>query len=251
MSNFGMSDYLERNYSDYYDGGDSEWRRIGALGKADNIVTLCSSLPRRSILEIGAGEGSVLRRLSELPFGEDLYAVEISPSGVKAIESKRIPRLVECRLFDGYQVPYDDLKFDIAILSHVIEHVEHPRQLLYEASRVAKYVFIEVPLEDTLCLPRDFVFDKVGHINFYSPRTIRRLAQPCNLRVLRQMNTNPAKDMYVFRKGPRGLRDYYVKQLLLDAVPVLATRLFTYHGSLVCAGADGKARRPYVPTRRQ
>jgi len=162
MDKITISDHLRTNYQDYYEDGDSEWRRLGAIGKVNNIVSLCGDLPHSSILEIGAGEGSILKRLSELEFGEELYALEISPSGVETIKNKRISRLIECKVFDGYHVPYDSDRFDIAILSHVVEHVEHPRQLLYEASRVAKYVFIEVPLEDTVRLPRDFVFDKVG-----------------------------------------------------------------------------------------
>jgi len=234
MNEIKISDHLKDNYEAYYDDGESEWRRIGALGKVDNIVSLCSNLPRNSILEIGAGEGSVLRRLSELDFGEELYAIEISPSGVEMIENKKIPRLIECKLFDGYHVPYDSNRFDIAILSHVIEHVEHPRQLLYEASRVAKYVFIEVPLEDSSRLAKDFVFDRVGHINFYSPRTIRWLIQSSNLRVLRQITTNPTKETYTFQKGRKGLVTYYLKQILLNAIPSIATTLFTYHGALVC-----------------
>jgi hypothetical protein len=113
--------------------------------------------------------------------------------------------------------------------------VEHPRQLLYEAARVAKYVFVEVPLEDTIRLPDDFVFDKVGHINFYSSKTIRRLLQSCNLRIIRQIITNPAKGTFTHKKGAKGLINYYVKQFLLRAAPRVATRIFTYHAALVCA----------------
>jgi len=199
------SEKLKNNYENYYEDGDSEWRRLGALGKVDNIVSLCSGLSRHSVLEVGAREGSILMRLSELCFAEELFAVEISPSGVKAINNKKIPRLIECKLFDGYHIPYSNDRFDIAILSHVIEHVEHPRQLLYEVSRVAKYIFIEVPLEDTLRLSDDFVFNKVGHINFYSPKTIRRLIQSSNLIVLNQILTNPPKATYTYQNGNKGL----------------------------------------------
>jgi ubiquinone/menaquinone biosynthesis C-methylase UbiE len=234
MNEVRMSDHLRTNYEDYYEDGDSEWRRLGAIGKVDNIVSLCSDLPHSSILEIGAGEGSILDRLSELNFGEELYALEISPSGVETIKNKGITRLVECKIFDGYNLSYDNDRFDIAILSHVVEHVEHPRQLLYEASRVAKYIFIEVPLEDTIRLSRDFVFDKVGHINFYSPKTIRRLIQSCNLRVLHQIITNPPRETYTYQKGNKGLINYYVKHVLLKVLPNAATEFYTYHGALVC-----------------
>jgi len=232
-----MSERLAENYEDYYEDGDSEWRRLCAVEKADSIVSLCRDLPHGSVLEIGAGEGSILSRLSELSFGEKLHALEISASGVAAIHARRLPRLVECRLFDGYNVPYGDGRFDVAILSHVIEHVEHPRQVLYEASRVATYVFIEVPLQDTLRLPNDFVLDPVGHINFYSRKGIRRLVQSCNLRVLGEMVQTPARGAYRYRWGRVGLVKFWVKDALLKLLPGLAMALSTYHGALVCEKA--------------
>jgi len=234
MNEIKISDYIRTNYEDYYDEGDSAWRQITAIDKVDNIISLCKELPQRSILEIGAGEGSLLRRMSELHFGEKFYAVEISSSGVEVIKKKSIPRLADCRVFDGYHVPYDNDKFDIAILSHVIEHVEHPRQLLYEASRVAKYLFVEVPLEDTARLPNDFVFNKVGHINFYSPRTIRLLIQSCNLNILNQIIRNPSKDTYTFAYGRKGVIKYYIKQFMIAASPSFSAHFLSYCGALLC-----------------
>jgi ubiquinone/menaquinone biosynthesis C-methylase UbiE len=234
MNEIKIGDNFQKSYDNYYNVDYSEWRRLGALGKVNNIISLCSSLPQNRILEIGAGEGAILSRLSELNFGNMLYAIEISESGVNSINQKKIPRLIECELYDGYNIPYENNKFDIAILSHVIEHVEFPRQLLYEASRVAKYLFIEVPLEDTLRLPQNFMLDKIGHINFFSPKTFRLLIQSSNLQIHEQITTNLPKETYVYRSQTKGVISYYIKQLLLNILPGLATKLFTYHGAIVC-----------------
>ena len=234
MSEVKVSEHLQSNYENYYEEGDSDWRLLGAKTKAHNIQAICKGLSINSAIEIGAGEGAILKRLSDLDFAQELYALEISPTGVAAIESKNIPGLKECALFDGYSIPYADKKFDLAILSHVIEHVEHPRSLLYEARRIAKYVFVEVPLEDTIRLPRDFVFDAVGHINFYSPKTIRSLIQTCDLKILDQQTTNTPKEAYVFQKGKKGLVNFYIKEYLLKFFPRLATAIFTYHSSVIC-----------------
>jgi SAM-dependent methyltransferase len=234
MKEVMVSKYLNVNYEDYYADGDSEWRWLGALGKAENIQLLCRNIPRKTVIEIGAGEGSILKRLSDAGFGEKLWALEISPSGVEVIRSKNIPNLVECNVFDGYQVPYPDGAFDLAILSHVVEHVEHPRLLLYEAARVARYVFVEVPLEDNVGLPMNFAFDSVGHINAYSPKSIRRLIQSCNLKILQQITSGPPRGIYTFKRGRRGLVNYYIKASLLKVWPGLATKLFTYHAAIIC-----------------
>lgn len=225
---------MPQDYNDYYTQEDPQWRWLGALDKAANIVALCSTFPHRAVLDIGAGEGSILKRLSENHFGEELHALEVSTSGIEAIQKKEIPGLISCQLYDGYQIPFADGIFDLALLSHVIEHVEHPRRLIYEAARVARYVFVEVPLEDTLRLKPDFLPSKVGHINIYSPKTIRWLLQTCNLKLLKQTVTNPSKAVHRYRSGSKGLVAYSIRQIILKLAPWLAVHLFTYHSSLIC-----------------
>lgn len=226
------------NYSDYYCEGESEWRRIAAISKAENIVNLCNPYPHDQIIEIGAGEGSILKRLSDLQFGTEYFAVEISPTGVDVMKAKKIPRLVSCEVFDGYSLQYKDHEFDLAILSHVVEHVEHPRQLLYEAKRVAKFVFIEVPLEYTVSRSWNFRFSKVGHINFYSSKLIRWLLQSCNMEILKQKTVVAGKNNYIFREGKKGIVKYYIKKIFLNIAPMIAPSLFTYIAILVCKGGS-------------
>jgi ubiquinone/menaquinone biosynthesis C-methylase UbiE len=234
MDKVAVNPVHKANYNHYYEEGTSEWRRLGAIGKADNIISLCADLPHITVCEIGAGEGSILQRLSDLSFGNELFALEISKSGLVVIERRVIPRLSECRLFDGVHIPYEDNRFDLAILSHVVEHAEHPRQLLYEASRIARYLFVEVPLEDTIRMPYDFVVDQVGHINFYSTKTFRRLIQSSDLRVVRQITTNSPRETFAFQSGRRGLVHYYIREMALKVWPRIAARIFCYHGAIVC-----------------
>jgi hypothetical protein len=226
-------------YQQNYGSGPSQWRWLGALDKAHNIETLCQDLSISSVVDIGAGEGSILKALSDRGFAERYYALEITPTAIAEIENRDIPGLVECSIFDGYEIPYGDKQFDLAVLSHVVEHAEHPRSLLYEAQRIAKYVFIEVPLEDNIRLSRNYVYDGLGHINFYSIKTIRRLAQTCDFTVLDHKITNKSKVVYTFRHGYMGLVTYYVKQFLLRLSPALATRLFTFHSAMVCESSEG------------
>lgn len=232
MRDFFVSIRLQEIYDGYCEG-ESEWCWLGAIDKADNVVALCKDYPHSKILEIGAGEGSILKRLSDLKFGDMLYALELTEKAFDMIRERKIESLIECKVFDGYDIPYEDSKFDLAILSHVLEHVEYPRKLLYEAIRVAKYIFVEVPLEDNFRLPREFVFDKVGHINSYSPKTIRRLAQTCDLEVLRQIVTNPSLRIYEHQYGKMGALKYLVKELMLRAIPAVATLIWTYHSAMI------------------
>ncbi len=233
MKTVGVDPHLQRNYDEYYGDDISEWREMGAADKAANIRSLCASHLPATVLDIGAGEGAVLQRLADGGFGRRHFALDISASGVERIRNRKIPTLVECRQFDGYVVPYPDGAFDLAILSHVLEHVEHPRLLLNEAARVADRVFVEVPLEHNRRLPADFVWDSVGHINFYSAKTIRLLVQSCGHEVLEQRETNPARRQYEYRLGRKGTVAYLLKEWTLRMMPSVAQSLWTYHSSLL------------------
>jgi ubiquinone/menaquinone biosynthesis C-methylase UbiE len=243
MKTVGVDPQLQRNYDEYYGGDElSEWREMGAIDKASNIRSMCDPRAPSTVMEIGAGEGSVLQRLADGGFGRRHFALDISASGVERIRSRKIPTLVECRQFDGYSVPYPDGNFDLAILSHVLEHAEHPRLLLNEAARVADLVFVEVPLEHNRGLPRNFVWDSVGHINFYTAKTIRLLVQSCGHEVLEQRETHPALRQYQYRLGSKGIAAYLLKEWALRTMPSMAQSLWTYHSSLLV-----RSRRPAAP----
>jgi SAM-dependent methyltransferase len=229
-----VDEKLIRNYEHYYDQKDNtaEWRRLGAMDKCANIVRLCSRLEHNHTLDIGCGEGAVIERLATLGFGSRFTGLEISSSGVRMVQEKNI-RGVDVQLFDGYELPFQERPFDLAILSHVLEHVEYPRRLIHEAARAAKNVFVEVPLEDNWRLSADFVFDRVGHINFYNSKGIRRLVQSCGMRIIGAHLSHSSKSSYIYRKGKfRGTLSYFTKESGLRLWPIGAANIFTYNYSL-------------------
>lgn len=230
---FLIRDDLRRLYSDFYDG-TSAWRELGAVDKADNVLRLAKSLEPRTVLDIGAGEGAVLELLGRAGLGQEHHALEISPSGVAAIESRTIPSLRKVGLYDGYHIPYEDDRFDLAILSHVLEHAEYPRRLLYEAGRVARHVFVEVPLEENSRAPHDWRDDGVGHINHYSHRTIRKLAQSSGFVVLAEHHASTGYAVLRHKYGWRAVFKYGPKEALLRVFPRWALDRYTYVGAMLC-----------------
>lgn len=227
---------LKDDYDDYFYSteGELEWRRLSSIDKTKNIIALCSAVAHKNILEIGCGDGAILKRLSELQFGESLYGLEVSPTAIALTNEKSIDSLTECKPFDGYNIPYKDNTFDLAILTHVVEHVEYPRRLLREAGRIADFIFIEIPLEDNYRLKKNYVYDKVGHINVYSPKTIRWLVQTCGFEVLQQMVTIPCYAVFQRQLGKKALLAYPALKAALQLLPRAATRLFTYHCAMLC-----------------
>lgn len=184
MSNISVPIHVEETTYEL----PTQWRMVGAEGKADHVIELCTcnGLVPQNLLEVGAGDGAILMWLGKKSFCKTMHAVEISHSGVRTILDQHIPGLVSCQPFNGYSLPFMDDAFDLVILSHVLEHVEYERALLREVSRVSKYQVIEIPM-DFGALENDhfqMLGPSYGHINTHSPASFRFLLSTENLVVL-------------------------------------------------------------------
>lgn len=173
-----ISTGLKNAYDNFYVGKDEQWRMLSAKYKAQNIKEVCVQQGFKKVLEVGAGDGSILKYLDGFQFAPEIHALEISRSGVEQIESSKIGSLKSVQIFDGYHIPFDENEFDLVILSHVLEHVEFERMLLREIKRVSKYVVIEVPIDYRHGVDRRMKhFLAYGHINMYTPSSLRFLLQ--------------------------------------------------------------------------
>lgn len=206
-----LSDEVKSAYNNFYTQTDTTWRMMGASAKAANIAAVCKSLKPVKVLEVGAGDGSILHFLNEWNFGQELYALEIADTGVELIKERGLSRLKEAKSFDGYKIPYEDDAFDLVILAHVLEHVEHERILIRELKRVAKNIVIEVPLDYRFGIDRRMKhFLDYGHINMYTPTAIRFLLQSEGLEIVAdQVSMTPTAttkfNEFVNRKTPKSL----------------------------------------------
>jgi ubiquinone/menaquinone biosynthesis C-methylase UbiE len=213
---------LQESYNDQYSSESAIWRGLSAKQKFNNIIEITSSNTFKKVLEVGAGDGSILKLLSENNFAEELYAVEISESGIAQIKNKNIAHLQSVQLFDGYKLPFGDKSFDLIILSHVLEHVEHERLLLREIHRVAKYLVIEVPKDYRFGAEQKLAhFLAYGHINLYTPTSLKFLLMTENFKIQRELTGLYHQDSFLFGKKTfmqklKGIITYYGKSILIN-----------------------------------
>jgi SAM-dependent methyltransferase len=180
-----ISGNVREAYDQFYQDHDRAWRMLGAKYKAQNIADVSKGRKFTKVLEVGAGDGSILHYLDEWNFAPELYALEISESGVEAIRGRNLRSLRSAQVFDGYTTPFKDDEFDLVILSHVLEHVEFERMLLREIKRISKFQVIEVPKDYRYGVDKRMKhFLGYGHINMYTPTSLRFLLQSEGFRVL-------------------------------------------------------------------
>jgi SAM-dependent methyltransferase len=220
----------------------ARWRALGAVGKADHVVSLCASAGIRpeSTLDVGCGDGALLSELRSRGFGGRLHGVEISKRAVEIAAGRAGIESVE--LYDGERLRGDDGQHDLGLVSHVLEHVPDPTAFLGEVARVCRAVVVEVPLEHNLSARRASKREQaeaIGHLERLSRATVRAIITQSNLRVAAELEDPlPLTVHTFFAEGRRDVAVAGLKWLTRSALhrgaPMLARRIFTVHYACLC-----------------
>jgi SAM-dependent methyltransferase len=194
------SDDLAAFYTAGYSLADREqgmrmgrWRALGARTKAAHARSLSghvSPAPAR-VVEIGCGDGSLLLALAEIWPEATFDGFELSPPAIEIARGRGIPRAGRLEAYDGERVPAEDGAYDLAVLSHVLEHVPDPAPLLREAARVARRVLVEVPLEDNRSAARPAKraeAARIGHLHALNRGDVQAWVDGAGLRVVGELS---------------------------------------------------------------
>ncbi len=200
------------NYDAYWDakaqsglGKLSPWR-LRRVQVFESIVS-----PEDSVLDIGVGDGALLKYLVEQKRVE-AYGLDLSP---KAVEFCHSIGLTNVKLGDANRPIYavtaeafgSDLRFDYAICSEIIEHLPEPEILLNDLRRVVrKGIIVSVPNtgfhQHRLRLlmgkfPLQWVVTPGEHLRFWTLADFRWWAKQLHFRI----------ETTVPYEGTRGLKD--------------------------------------------
>lgn len=249
-SNLSRAD--ERCYGHY---GSMEEAFARSMVKAGQQVSAIQEAvkdwrPRR-VLDIGAGTGAILRLLSDKAFAEEYAASDISQLCVSYLNDHPFPGFVGATKASVDDLPYEDQSFDLAILSHVLEHVPDPIIALEEASRVATKVCFEVPLElaflptakaalITLIRGRIRSINRIGHLHFYCVRGVRELVRSAGLQIETHFRYRIGLEWLNMHFG-RGSLNVRIRETFGSVLPInLYGFFFTTHLTVLCSKASSR-----------
>lgn len=149
----------DEEYKEFYAslGNSVSRRRLTDLNES-SIQFIISNIPPGdglSVLDVGAGNGYLLRRLaSEHPWRRIV--------GVDVVKSHEASSAFELHSGALPKLPFDDGEFDVVTCTHVIEHLLDVELSVKELLRVArKRIFIVLPRQ------RYFHYTLDEHVNFY------------------------------------------------------------------------------------
>ncbi len=209
------------------------WRALGARTKAAHAFELCqrAALFPTTLVEIGCGDGALLAELSRLAAVVDGF--ELSPTAIELARGRRIPGVRRLEAYDGTRVPAGDRAYDLAVLSHVLEHVPDPAPLLAEAARVGANVLVEVPLEANRSAARPAKraeAARIGHLHAFDRAQVHALLAGAGLTPVAELSDPLPYAHHAFWSPPApAAARWAARAALWRAAPRSAEKLFTVH----------------------
>jgi SAM-dependent methyltransferase len=119
----------------YQEWFTTEPGRSAAAIERELLLRVWSPVLPQSVLEVGCGTGLFIEWFAD--FGHQVTGLEPSASMLDMARKRLPPRITLDRGF-AEDLPYEDNSFDTVALITTLEFVDHPRQALEEACRVAR-----------------------------------------------------------------------------------------------------------------
>ena len=214
------------------------WLSVGAPDKALSVARLTRDLRIRSVLEVGCGTGAVLAEMIREGIGSEYAGCEPSVELFARARSRTYGANVDlqCETFEHSGL--DRRRWDLVVVSHVLEHTEDPAALLVRVLSSARYVVIEVPLEGTrisgvrsllrrAVTGRRRTDNAAGHVQFFSAADIRRLVHWSGGYVARSRTYFPVAAYRDMKARSSGWRHLYYGAWLI-AHRTIGSRLLSH-----------------------
>lgn len=127
-------------YEDLNEGWYTAYDHPIALLRAENAVRVPWIIKEigedKTVLDIGCGAGILTNALAKV--GHKVFGLDLSPKSLEIAKKHDQTGQVSYSEANAYSLPYPDQMFDVVCAMDVLEHVEEPRLLISEASRVLK-----------------------------------------------------------------------------------------------------------------
>lgn len=158
-----------------------------AKSQLNFVLSKVPTLDGARVLDFGCGYGLLLDELRQC--GANTYGFDYDPEGMRCLDEKGHIRVRENMFADDCI-----LSWDLVCLSHVLEHLSSPVQILQDIKKRARKIFIEVPVYDYSI--REQFLDLEGHLWFFTLKGLEGLMDAANIKIEKVGRYGPSLDGY-------------------------------------------------------
>ena len=101
-------------------------------GQKRRLVQLVNSQPRGRLLDVGLGNGSLLRSYG----AHRIWGIDLSENMLQVARKKKGGGEADLRLMNGEDLQFADGHFDYVVMNHVLSVTGDPNRMINEAYRV-------------------------------------------------------------------------------------------------------------------
>jgi methionine biosynthesis protein MetW len=135
---------LENNFSDY----DAYWAARGFHGPSRRRAELIAPqiAPGSSVLDVGCGDGTILRHLKQTRGIGEAIGIDISAKAVEHVRAQGFQAAVVDVTSADFPAFLDGKSFDYIVVTEVIEHVQESEKVLESIrDHFTRAAFVSVP----------------------------------------------------------------------------------------------------------
>jgi len=143
-----------------------------------------------AVLDLGCNLGDISFRIAEK--AKKVVGIDYAPKAIEIAKSRYSRENLSFHCAEAYDfLKSNDEKFDVLILSHILEHLDDPKDFLMKFKDFFQYVYIEVPDFERYYLNlyrkdlnTPIIYTDDDHISEFDRREIKTLLQECNIQIL-------------------------------------------------------------------
>ncbi len=169
---------------DYYPGEKHPLRQYS------NSYILNLLMESDSVLDLGCHAGQITAVLAEK--AKEVVGIDYDKTAIEAAQKQhQKPNLTFVHDRVEHYLAANQRSFDVLILSHILEHLEKPKDILLACRPFVTYVYVELPDFDKSYLNhyrhdlnRDLIYTDMDHVSEFDRFEMKKLLADCGFDIL-------------------------------------------------------------------
>ena len=147
---------------------------------------------KHSVIDLGCGKGLVTFLLAD--FTRKVVGIDHDKLAIENAKSKYIKDNLGFHCIDAREyLEKNNEKYDVLILSHILEHIDNPEEFLRNYKKFFNYIYVELPDFDGSILNHfrkdqkmSLIYSDVDHVSEFDRNELKKIFSGCGIEVLKE-----------------------------------------------------------------